>query len=68
MVSNCARQGEFLLCSKHLLKGAVEAALNCAEQKRGRESFLDKIAAISVEDPPCHAVLASLLETSRIMS
>lgn len=27
-----ARQGEFLLCSKHLLKGAAEVALNCAHR------------------------------------
>ena len=38
------------------------------EKKRGRESFLDNIAAVSVKDRPCHAARASLLETSPIMS
>ena len=37
-------------------------------QKRGRESFLDSITTVSVEDLPCLAAHASLLETSRIMS
>ena len=37
-------------------------------QKRGRESFLDSITTVSVEDRPCLAAHASLLETSRIMS
>jgi hypothetical protein len=38
------------------------------EKKSGRESFLDNIAAVSVEDRPCHAARASLLETSPMMS
>jgi hypothetical protein len=37
-------------------------------KKNGRESFLDSIATVSVEDPPCPASRASLLETSPTMS
>lgn len=36
--------------------------------KRGRESFLDNTPAPSLQNPPCPAVLASLLATSLIMS
>ena len=35
--------------------------------KRGRESFFDRIASHSVEDSPCHAARVSLLETSPII-
>ena len=36
--------------------------------EKGWESFLDSITTVSVEDRPCPAAHASLLETSRIMS
>ena len=38
------------------------------KQKRSRESFPDKIATVSLKDPPAPPVRASLLETSPIMS
>jgi hypothetical protein len=38
------------------------------DKERGRESFLDRPATLSVEIPPCHAAHALLLETSPIMS
>jgi transposase len=36
--------------------------------KRGRESFIDRSVSHSIEDGPCQAVRALLLEISPIMS
>ena len=38
------------------------------DKKRGRESFFDSQMVVSIQAPPCHAGLASLLRTSPFMS